>query len=194
MGRLVKGTGRVVPAEVLSARDRAARLLAEAEGMRAAVRAEAERRGFDDGFALGREAALAQVAETVAAAQAYAESLRARAADQALVLARRMAEKIVGRAVALEPAVMGDIAAQAVAASRASAGAVVVRVHPDDLAAVEAERPRWAARFDAAIGLRVVPDRGVGRAGCVVETPVGRLDARLSSQLDAFERALRARG
>jgi len=99
-----------------------------------------------------------------------------------------------GTVVALEPAVMGDIAAQALAASRASAGAVVVRVHPDDLAAVEATRPRWAARLDAAIGLRVVPDLGVGRAGCVVETPVGRLDARLSSQLDAFERALRAKG
>jgi flagellar assembly protein FliH len=194
MGRLVKGNGRLVAQVVLSAREQAARLLADAEATRASVRAEAEQRGFEDGLALGREAALAQVAETVAAAQAYAESLRARAADQALVLARRMAEKIVGRAVALEPAVMGDIAAQAVAASRASAGAVVVRVHPDDLAAVEAERPRWAARLDAAIGLRVVPDRGVGRAGGVVETPVGRRAARLSSQLDAFERALRTRG
>ena len=194
MGRLVKGTGRLVPAAVLSARDQAARLLAEAETTRAAVRAEAERRGFEDGFASGRQAALAEVSETVAAAQAYAESLRARATDQAVLLARRMAEKIVGRAVALEPAVMADIAAQALAASRASAGAVVVRVHPDDLAAIEAERPRWAARLDAAIGLRVVTDLSVGRAGCVVETPVGRLDARLSSQLDAFERALRAKG
>jgi flagellar biosynthesis/type III secretory pathway protein FliH len=83
--------------------------------------------------------------------------------------------------------------AQALAASRATAGAVVVRVHPDDLPAVERERPRWAERLAAAIQLRVVADPTVGRAGCVVETPVGRLDARLSVQLDAFERAVRGK-
>jgi flagellar assembly protein FliH len=190
MGRLVKGTGRVVSAVVLSARDQAARLLAEVEGTRAAVRAEAERSGFE----AGRQAALAEVTETVAAAQAYAESVRTAAGEQALVLARRMAEKIVGHAVALEPALMGDVVAQALAASRASAGAVVLRVHPEDLAAVEAERPRWAARLGAAVALRVVSDVRVGRAGCVVDTPVGRLDARLSSQLDALERAVQGKG
>jgi flagellar biosynthesis/type III secretory pathway protein FliH len=39
--------------------------------------------------------------------------------------------------------------------------------------------------------VRVVADSAVGRYGCVVETPVGRLDARLDAQLDAMEKALR---
>jgi len=39
-----------------------------------------------------------------------------------------------------------------------------------------------------------VADASVGRNGCVVETPVGRLDARLQTQLDALERALRGTG
>jgi flagellar biosynthesis/type III secretory pathway protein FliH len=194
MGRLIKGAGRVVPAAALSARDQAARLLAEGAAARASLGAEAERRGFEAGLAAGREAALAEVSETVAAAQAYAGSVRARAGEQALLLARRMAEKIVGRALDLDPAVMADIVGRALAASRASAGTVVLRVHPEDLATALAERPRWAERLDAAIQLRVVPDPTVGRAGCVVETPVGRLDARLSSQLDAFERAVRGKG
>jgi flagellar biosynthesis/type III secretory pathway protein FliH len=194
MGRLVKEGGRVVPGAVLSAREQAARLLAHAEASRAAVQADAERRGFEAGYAAGREAALAEVTETMAAARADAEVVRARVADPALLLARRMAEKIVGRAIALEPAVLGEIAAQALAASRATSGQLVLRVHPDDLPALEAERPRWRERLAAAVQLRVVTDPAVGRAGCVVETPAGRVDARLGPQLDALERAVRGKG
>jgi len=36
-----------------------------------------------------------------------------------------------------------------------------------------------------------VADPAIGRHGCVVETVVGRLDARLDTQLDALEKALR---
>jgi flagellar biosynthesis/type III secretory pathway protein FliH len=195
MGRIVKasteGAGRLVAAAVVTAKEEAARLLREVQEERAAVRAEAETRGFAAGLAAGREAAAAEMTATVVAAQAYAEALRARTAEPAALLARRMAEKVVGRALTLEPALMGDIVAQALAASRARAGAVVLRVHPEDLAAVERERPRWAERLGAAVALRVVSDPAVGRSGCVVETPVGRVDARLDVQLDALERALR---
>jgi flagellar assembly protein FliH len=145
-------------------------------------------RGHDG---LQREAALAEVTALLVAARADAERVRAEAKDAAVVLARRMAEKIVGHAVAVDSALMGDIAAQALAAARAKAGAVVLRVHPDDLPAVEASRARWGA---GTLVVRVTADISVGRHGCVVETPVGRVDARLSAQLDALERALRARG
>jgi flagellar assembly protein FliH len=186
MGRLVKATGRVVPAAVLSAREEAARVLAEARAGAEAIRGEAERRGFQ----AGREAALAEVTATLAAAQAHAETVRARAGESALLLARRMAEKVVGRALELDPALMADIVAGALAASRAKAGTVLLRVHPDDLPAVEAERTRWGR---PAVVVQVVSDARVGRAGCVVETPVGRLDARLASQLDALEQSLRGK-
>jgi flagellar biosynthesis/type III secretory pathway protein FliH len=98
-----------------------------------------------------------------------------------------MAAKIVGHAVEVSPEVMADIAAQALAASRAKAGAVVLRVHPEDLPAVEQARGRWGT---GAVVVRVAADASVGRHGCVVETPSGRVDARLESQLAALERAL----
>jgi flagellar biosynthesis/type III secretory pathway protein FliH len=144
--------------------------------------------------AADRESALAEVTTLLVSARAAAEAERAAAKDAALVLARKMAEKIIGRAVALDPAVMGEIAGQALAASRVRGGAVVLRVHPDDWAAVERTRPEWLARIAAGANVRVVADESVGRHGCVVETPVGRLDARLETQLDALERALRGSG
>ena len=141
-----------------------------------------------------RESVLAEVTHLLVSARAAIEAERAAAADAALVLARKMAAKIIGRAVDLDPSVMGEIAGQALAASRSRGGAVVLRVHPDDLAAVEQSRARWSLRIVAATDVRVVTDASVGRHGCVVETPVGRLDARLQTQLDALERALRGAG
>jgi len=194
MGRLQKGLGRVVPAAVFTAEAEAAQIRARAEEDAAAVRAGAQtarNQAESAGFEAGKQAGMAQVSELLLAARAQAERDLHAAKDAAIVLARRMAERIVGRAVELSPELMGEIVGEALAASRARTGTVVLRAHPDDLAAIERERPRWLARVAAGVGVRVVDDPAIGRHGCVVETAVGRLDARLQTQLDALERALR---
>jgi flagellar biosynthesis/type III secretory pathway protein FliH len=68
---------------------------------------------------------------------------------------------------------------------------VRVRIHPDDLAAVEERRAALMARAPI-VALELVADETVGRAGCVIETAQGRVDARLATQLAALERALTA--
>ena len=194
MGRLVKSLGRVVPAAVLTAEAEAAQVRAQAERDAAALRAEAQAARVQAeraGFEAGKQEGMAQVSTLLLAARARAHQDLAGAKDAAIVLARRMAERIVGRAVELSPELLGEIVAEALAASRARTGKVVLRVHPEDLATIEHERPRWLARVAAGVDVRVVADPAIGRHGCVVETAVGRLDARLDTQLDALERALR---
>ena len=136
------------------------------------------------------EAVAAQVTEILVAARLAAEAERMAATDAAMVLARKMAEKIVGRAVELDASVMRDIASQALASCRSHSGPIVLRVHPDDRAAVEAGRSRWPQDISA-LDVQLASDPTVGRSGCVVDTPVGRVDGRLATQLDALERALR---
>jgi flagellar biosynthesis/type III secretory pathway protein FliH len=199
-GRLVKGPGRVVPEPVVSASEQAARILAEVDAEAARRRAtlgaleeEARRRGHAEGLAAGREAALAEMTDVLVAARADAEEVRRSSRDAAAKLGRRMAEKIVGRTLELHPTLLAEMAAAALAASRVRSGPVVLRVHPEDVAIVEQERPRLVARLAASVELRMVGDATVGRHGCVVESPTGRLDARLEAQLDALEGALGAR-
>jgi flagellar biosynthesis/type III secretory pathway protein FliH len=100
-----------------------------------------------------------------------------------------MAEKIVGRAVALDPELGAAMAARALEAARPRGGAVVLRVHPDDVATMEARRGELLARLAKVEALRILPDPAVGRAGCIVDTPAGRLDARLETQLEVLERS-----
>jgi len=195
MGRVQKGVGRVVPAEVLGAQQQAEAILAAAHARAEVIRREAEavrEEGRRQGIAEGRAAAAVELADALGVARAEEERLRVQARPAALRLALGMAEKIVGRAVDLAPELVADIAEQALAASRARTGKVTLRLHPDDLPALATDGPRrrLLGRLRAGAELLLVADPSVGRHGCVVETPAGRLDARIQTQLDALERAL----
>jgi len=197
MGHVVKDFGRVVPAVVVDATQRAQAIVADAEARAKALldeaRAEAEalrqsarRQGERD----GRAAAEAAFTTLAAGARLEAERLRAEALPAARTLAVRMAEKIVGQALDLQPALLADIAARVLEAARARTGVLRLRVHPDDLATLEATRPALTARLAQGVDVRLVADPVVGRHGCVVESPTGQFDARLDTQLAALERAV----
>jgi flagellar biosynthesis/type III secretory pathway protein FliH len=193
MGRIVSGTGRVVPAAGLDARDGAAALLAaaraEADEIRARAAADREE-AVRQAHAEGRAEAAAEMAALVADARAHADRLRHEATPAAIALATKMAEQIIGRAVSVAPEVMADIVGAALDACRPRGDWVRVRVHPDDAAAVLARRDTLAGRAPPAAAIEIVGDESVGRHGCIIETAVGRVDARLGTQLDALERAL----
>jgi flagellar assembly protein FliH len=186
VGHVIKGHGHVVPAVVMDARAQAAELVASAVAER--------ERAWAEGFALGRDEGRADAAATLvgllAAARAEASAALARLEPAALAIAARMAEKIVGRAVALDPTIMAAIAAEAVAACRTRGGVARLRVHPDELAPVVAARAALADALGGEDALEIVADESVGRHGCVVDTAVGRVDARLATQLEALGRLL----
>ena len=197
MGRLLKGRGYVMPREVLTARQQAEKVLAQADAeadMRrqaALVAAEEERQaGYTRGLEEGRQAAMAQMTEVMVKARDDAADVRLQSKDAAIPLARKMAEKIVGSALKLHPQLIADIAAQALAASKPRSGQVTLRVNPDDLPLLEREHPKLVSRLSSAVDLRLVADDKIGVGGCIIETPVARLDARLDAQLEALERAL----
>ena len=193
MGRIVSGVGRVVPAATLAARDDAAALIADARAQSDAIRAQAAAardEAVREGREQGRAEAGAELAALIADARAHASRLRAASTPAAIALATKMAEQIIGRAVTLAPELMADIAGAALEACRPRGDWVRVRVHPLDAVAVTAQRDALAGRAPRTATLEIVADESVGRYGCVIETAVGRVDARLETQLAALERAL----
>jgi flagellar biosynthesis/type III secretory pathway protein FliH len=190
--RVIKaGDERVVPAPLVDARARAAALVAEAEARAAALvsGAEAVREAARrEGERAGREAGLAQASATIAAAAAAAARREAAAESDLRRLAVRIAEKLLGRELALSPGAVVDVV-RAALAEAAGRRELLVRVHPEDLEAVAAARARLAAALAPAT-LAVRADPGVSRGGCLVDTEVGTIDARLEVQLAAIEQAL----
>jgi flagellar biosynthesis/type III secretory pathway protein FliH len=183
----------IVDADVFDAKLEGDRLVgearAEAERELAAARDEAERLRRK-AEAEGRERGLGAVTELLVGARAVAARARAGAEAELRALAVRIAEKILGRELALDPSAVVDV----VAAALRHAGEpreLVVRCASEDLEALERGKPRLLERCRAAQAVRFVADDRVARGGCIVETELGVVDARLSTQLDAIERALR---
>jgi len=161
-----------------SARAEAARARAEAGAVAEEARAA--------GHAEGLEAARAEATRIIAAAHAEAARVRADAARDLARLAVHVAEKVLAREVAMAPDAVVAVAEQAIALARGGR-TLVVRAHPDDVAALDAARVRL---LDGVREIELCADAAVARGGCVVESEAGVVDARLEVQLAALERAL----
>jgi len=183
----------IVEAPVYDAKMEADRLLAEAHGeaerLLAAAREEAERLA-QKASAEGRERGLQAVTELLVGARAAAARARDEAQAELRALAVRIAAKILGRELALDANAVTDVVAQALSHT-GDPRDVVVRLNPADLEAIERGKPRLIARVKQARSLTFRGDDQVARGGCIVETELGIVDARLSTQLEAIERALR---
>ena len=108
-----------------------------------------------------------------------------------VVLAMEVARKVIRRELDLDPDTVVELCAGALR-QVVLAHSITLRVNPDDLAAVDARRQTLAAALESCASLQIVADRAVDRGGCVVESDMGRIDARLETQLAAIERALMA--
>jgi type III secretion protein L len=177
--------GRVVPSAVYEAHE-------EARGIVEAAQAEARRiveEARREGFAAGREEGLASLTELVLAARVEATRRAAETEPELRRLAVRIAEKILGEALRLDPEQVVSIVRGALAAARGRRE-LSIRVHPDDLEAVTRARPRLAEALSRQAEVALRADASVPRGGCLVDSEVGTIDARLDVQLAAIERAL----
>lgn len=163
----------------------AERILAEAQKEADRLRTQAT--------AEGRERGLAAVTELLVAARASSARAQRNVESDLRTLAVRIAERILERELTTSPETVVDIAAAALRQAGAPRD-VLLRVHPDDLKALERGRPRLLERCTRAQAVQFRPDPSLGRGGCIVETELGTVDARLPVQLDAIERALRGSG
>lgn len=183
--------GRRVPREIVQAAEQARRILADAEE-RARMLTEAAARQAGDirlrAEAEGRADGVASVAAKAMLLAAHEARADERALDRSVELARLLAERLLGEALALDPTRIVALARRSLGDAR---GARRVRIvaHPEDLPALEAERTALGAGLEA---LELVGDAERRRGDLRLETEIGVLDAALAPQLDRLSKRLRA--
>lgn len=193
MGRITRA-GSIVPAERVRALRAADEILADARRRAEAIleAARAEARELETSTrARVEDEARSEAAALLASAGAERRRMLGEVQGDVVVLATEIARKILRRELRLDPELVAELCAGALR-QVALARAVTLRVNPGDLAAVSARSQALAAVLDDGASLKFVGDESVGRGGCVVESDMGRIDARLETQLAAIERALMA--
>jgi type III secretion protein L len=184
---------KIVKNQIVAARAEAARILEEAEAFAAEIRREALEETADlreQAYREGMEKSLAEFERNLLEALEIRERVWRETERDLLRLAVRLAEKIIGREIKAEKQTVTDIVAAALQNARQQEK-LTVRVNPSDLSLIEEERekflPSGRARF-----IDFVADPRVASGGCLIESEVGTIDARLETQLRVLERALLA--
>lgn len=177
---------RALAHEILDgARREAASIVAAAEASASRVSEDARRKGVEQ----GAEEAVAWLAR----ARLEAERDGAALTESVTSLALEVARTVLGREASSGPEVVRDVAKRALARVR-RARRLVLKVHPEDVSLVEQSVRTWLLPGMDPEALGVEGDAATERGGVVIESELGRIDARLDRQLDAIARALQTRG
>ncbi len=194
-GRKISGNPgvkqKIIKNQIVSAQMEAVRILEEAEGFAAEIRREALIEAENlrtEAYRAGTENALTEFERNLIETREIRERVWRETEKDLLRLAVRLAEKIVGREIKKDDKTIIDIISTALQNARQQEK-LTIRVNPTDLPTVEREAEKFS------LGGRVqfidlVADPRVTASGCLIESEVGTIDARLETQLRVLERAL----
>jgi type III secretion system HrpE/YscL family protein len=182
----------IVPGEVFDAEQEAHRILDQARERAREIRRRAEsdaeeigERARAKGIESGRAEAAASLLDAVAARDRLLQS-----ADREIVgLALQAAERIIGQQLSLSPEAIAAIVKPLLERAR-RATQVTLRVHPDDVPLLRASLPALTDAADLSAAVTVDPDPAMARGGCLLQSDIGTLDARVEFQLAELARIL----
>jgi type III secretion protein L len=186
------GSGRVVKKEVYSASREAEEIVErareEAEAIRQEAAAEAARiksAAQEEGYTAG----LAQWNEIVAAALAARDEFLRESEREVVRLAVRIAEKIIGERLAAAPDTIVGIVREALKSVHRERS-LVIRVHTQYVELVKQRVRELADSLGGSREIQVAGSPDVPPGGCLVESELGKIDARLETQLRVLEELL----
>lgn len=187
------------------AEDKAASIVTKAERKARELITGAEEVGFEQGQAQGFEQGLAQgreqgrqealsesreqFAQMHAAWSDVAGQWDAQTKDMAIEarqvvieFALKMAERLVHRVIEVDPSVIVDQVAGALALVLRPMD-VSIRVHPSDISVLSEALPQLLAEFDHLEHIHLTEDTQVSPGGCVVSYGQGQIDATIETQI-----------
>ncbi len=163
------------------ARDEAEQVLQKANAERDRITTESRDTGYQEG--------LASASEWVVKSREYYQRTVESSKKELKMLSVKIAEKIIGRALELDPEVINDIVSQAIRTLRQQKN-VTVRCSEADYETLKKNEKEFLGMMGQSGILDIIPDPKLTRGGCMVESEVGIVDARLETQLKTLQKLL----
>lgn len=159
---------------------------------------EAYEKGFQAGekagFELGRQKAevifngLARIVEGLST---FKESLFKPCEKEMVDLTIAISKKVVQRELELKKDSVIDAVRTALAAVIAG-GDIVIKINPKDMEVLLQHKNELARYGDGVKGVKLEPDEGVSKGGCLVDTNFGEIDASIDSIMGEIEERLKS--
>lgn len=178
---------------VTYARSEAEEILHKAMQEAEAIKEQARESGAEEARRMAEEGASDKVKEALATLnQAVIERKKIikDGESEILRLALKVAEQIIRSEVSLHRDVSLNIVSDAI--SRVNdREQVIIRVNREDLENIKKYKDRIGSVVDGIKSLSIIEDSTVEPGGCIIETNLGYVDARISTKIAAIEEAFR---
>lgn len=195
---LLSGEGGILNKQVLDAKDRAKSVIddarleaekirAEARDILSQVKAEMEK-SKKQGFQKGYEEGLSSVTEKIMSFEKMKEEFYEGAEENIIKLVMMVAEKVIGKIVLEHSQAIKSIVMQALEKSLGEK--ITIKLSPEDYKTIMVSESEFKELLDKTKRINFKEDDSISQGGCVVETEVGTIDARLETQLKAIRKAL----
>ena len=162
-------------------RQKAQEILRDAERQRESIFEQAQQEGYAKGLAEWNEA-LVRAAE-------HSENLARDSEQQLLRLSVRIAEKIIGGQLKLHPETIVEIVREALKSVQRGRQ-LMIQVNEAQASEVRERIARLKELVGSSREIEIVPSTSVSPGGCVIESELGVIDARLETQLKCIEEML----
>jgi len=157
------------------------------------IREHAKESGLEEARRIAEETAsdkVREALETLNQAVIERKKIIKDAEGEVLRLALKVSEQIIKSEVSLHRDVSLNIVSDAI--SRVSdREQVIIKVNREDLENIKKYKDRIGSIVDGIKSLSIVEDSVVEPGGCVIETNLGYVDARISTKIAAIEEAFR---
>ncbi|WP_461200428.1 flagellar assembly protein FliH [Anoxybacillus sp. TBDG-1] len=157
---------------------------------------QARQEGYAVGFEQGRQDGLQQYTEAIREAKQIAQSANEQfyhileSADETILLvACKVAERIMGERLAENKEHFLGLVKQVIKEVREHEE-VKIYVHPTYYDVVIRQKDELKALFSQDVHLFIYPDETLAETSCIVESPFGRIDASVDTQLEQLKQQL----
>jgi len=177
--------------------DEANKIVEKAHNEAGAIRDQARKEGFDKGREEGYSSGLADAKPVIETFNALIKELTtirkefyAQAEREMIDLVLSVAHTVMGIEVERDPALVQNVILKAVEQIRVREK-ISIRINQDDMAQAEKTLPEITKIVGDTEKVSFRSDPYITRGGCMVETNIGMIDARLESQLNAIRKTFK---
>ena len=179
----------VAPQEVPKAKSEAQKIIDEAMRQAEAIRREARKAGNEAGRT-ETAANVSEALETLNQAIKERKTIIKDAEQEILTLSIKIAEQIIRSEVSLHRDVCLNIVAEAIARV-SDREQIIVKASREDAEYLKRYKERLAGMLDGVKSFSILEDANIEPGGCIIETNLGFIDAKISTKLKSIEEALR---
>ena len=184
--------GEILNRSIDEAREIVQKAENEADGIRGGARKEGYEQGYKEGYDDGMKKTL-PVMDSVTSIAAELKRVRdefyQNIEREMINLVVDISRSVIGKDIERDPSLVKSVIDKAIQQLK-SREELSIKVNPEDLEEAERYRPELSREVEDIEKVEFRGDPHIARGGCMVESNIGSIDARLDTQLEAIRESL----